>query len=141
MGTTLQTKSFCGLLLLVLAWGCGGKVVVDGEPAGSGGSAGTTGDDAASSAGDTGSSVSSATSSSTGGSGVTCDLLCGGPIGVCGCAGACSDGNMRAVGCGATKGGGASCTCLVNNQVVGMCDDPSLSCGLPGSCCEVVFGL
>lgn len=136
MRTTLPAAAFCGALLV--AWGCGGKVVVDGAPDGSGGSTGATGDDTASSSGGAGSSASS---SGTGGPGVTCDLACGGPIGVCGCAGPCSDGNMRAVGCGATDGGGASCTCLVNNQVVGMCDDPSLSCGLPQSCCQIVFGL
>jgi hypothetical protein len=138
MKKTLRATSFCGVLLVLLAAGCGGKVVVDGEPAGAGGSTGTTGNDTASS---TGGADTSATSSSTGASGVTCDLLCGGPIGLCGCAGPCSDGNMRAVGCGAKDGGGASCTCQVNNQVVGTCDDPSLSCGLPQSCCQIVFGL
>jgi hypothetical protein len=134
---TLQTRSFGSVLLLVLAWGCGGKVVVDGEPDGSGGSPGTTGSDTTSS-----SVAATATSTGTGASNVTCDLLCGGPIGLCACSGQCSDGNMRAIGCGLTDGGpGAACSCLLNDQLVGMCDDPSLSCGLPQSCCQGVFGL
>ncbi|MEO7330700.1 MAG: hypothetical protein ABI193_19145 [Minicystis sp.] len=112
---------FAGVLLFT--GGCGGKVVVDAEPDGAGGSM----------------SASAASGGGDAGSGFTCSLLCGGPVGVCGCAGTCSDGKMRAVGCGATATG-ATCTCSVDEQVVGSCDEASLLCGLPASCCQALFG-
>jgi hypothetical protein len=116
-------------IALLLVWGCGGKVFVDGQAAGAGGSiTGTT-----ESSGDT--------SSTSSGSGITCDLLCGGPVGLCGCSGSCSDGKMRAVGCSGSAASGFQCTCNVDGQTVGTCTDTGLICGLPESCCAKVFGL
>lgn len=112
MATTRLARSFGGALLLLL--GCGGKVFVDTD--GDGGSTtGVIGN-------------------------VTCDLLCGGPTGVCGCEGMCSDGKTRAVGCGGGTGG-IQCTCDVDGQAVGDCTESTLTCGLPGSCCATVFGM
>lgn len=109
--------------------------MVDRAAGGSGGAAtGGSGGSAMSSSGPT-------SSSSTGGSGVTCKLACGGPVGLCGCEGPCSDGKKRAVGCGGDAGSGVSCTCEVDGQVVGTCTEPSLVCELPQSCCAAVFGL
>lgn len=124
----------CGALLLVA--GCGAKVAVDVASGGAGGSAGA----GAGGNGVGGATGSSSTSSSTG-TGFTCEFGCGGPIGLCGCAGQCSDGKMRAIGCGGAGNGGISCTCVVDGATVGTCSSPTLSCGLPGSCCGAVFGL
>ena len=126
MRTNLSARTLGGVLLL--AWGCGGNVVVDELSTGNGGSSteSTTGD---------------TTSSSTpSGSGFTCTLMCGGPVGLCGCAGPCSDGKARAIGCGGAAGSGFSCTCSVDGQVIGTCSQESLSCALPQSCCGLVFG-
>lgn len=127
MKAPLLVMTFSGALLL--AWGCGGNVVVDGAPPGSGGGA----------AGSGGSGTSS-TSNSTSGAGFTCNFGCGGPIGLCGCVGPCSDGKTRAIGCGTTPSG-VTCTCQVDNQEVGQCDQPSLVCVLPESCCALIFSL
>ena len=128
MGPTSRANAF--VCALVLAWGCGGMVVVDstaggGETTGSGGSR-------ASGASSSGSSASS--------SGLTCDFACGGPIGLCGCMGPCSDGKTRAIGCGGDTAGGYTCDCVVDNETIGTCDSPGLACNLPGSCCEAIFG-
>jgi hypothetical protein len=140
MRTTLPARTLGALLLLT--WGCGGNVVVDGSSAGSGGSIpGTGGTGGTGTSSNSGPTSSSATSSSTGESSVTCDFGCGGPIGLCGCTGPCSDGKTRAVGCGGTTESGFSCTCDVNGQVVGMCNEPNLVCDLVQSCCGIVFGL
>jgi hypothetical protein len=138
MGTTLRAGALLGALLLV--WSCGGKVFVDDAPAGSGGSGGKGSSSSGGSTSTSNSSTSASTTSSSG-SGVTCDFACGGPIGLCGCEGPCSDGRRRAVGCGGAPNGGFSCTCQVDGRTVGMCDQPTLNCSLPGSCCEIVFGL
>ncbi len=130
MRTSLLVKAFGGVL--IPAWGCGGKVVVDGEPGGAGG------DGTSSSSGTTSSSATSSSSSSSG-TGFTCDLLCGGPIGICACSGQCSDGKMRAVGCGGASAGGFTCGCSVDGQLVGQCDEPTMNCGLQG-CCWAIFG-
>jgi hypothetical protein len=121
MGTRLPVRAvlaFGGVVLL--PWGCGGNVVVD---------------DVSTSAGGNTTSLTT-----TSGSGFTCDLQCGGPAGLCGCSGSCSDGNMRASACGGSEATGFSCTCSVNQQVVGMCSQSSVACDLPGSCCEAIFG-
>ena len=133
MRTSLLASAFNGALLL--AWGCGGNVVVDGEPAGAGG------DGTSSSSGTASSSAisSSAISSSSSGTGFTCDLLCGGPIGLCACAGQCSDGKMRAVGCGGATAGGFTYACDVDGQMVGQCNEPTMICGVE-SCCWAIFG-
>jgi len=119
MRTTVLAWAVGGALLL--AWGCGGKVAVDGSSPGAGGST-------------TGTGGSTATGS------FTCDFACGGPIGLCGCAGPCSDGRMRAIGCGGASSTGFTCDCVVDGVTVGTCDTPTLSCQLAGSCCEPIFG-
>jgi hypothetical protein len=122
MWTSLVATVF-GVLLFVS--GCGAKVAVDGAAEGGGGAGG---------------SISTSTTSTTETSTVTCDFLCGGPIGVCGCSGACSDGKMRAVACG-DNGTGISCACVVDGVQVAACSSPTLGCGLVGGCCEAAFGL
>ncbi|MFT3774930.1 MAG: hypothetical protein QM820_57010 [Minicystis sp.] len=122
MRTTLPLLALGGALLL--AMGCGAKAVVDGAPLGAGGSPTGTGGNGG--------------STSTGP--FTCDFACGGPVGLCGCAGPCSDGKMRAVGCGGSATTGFTCSCNVDGVMVGTCDSPTLACALPGSCCEAIFG-
>ncbi|MFO0756953.1 MAG: hypothetical protein U0359_10695 [Byssovorax sp.] len=106
--------------------GCGGKVVIDPESQGQGGGA---------------SGSTSSTAGGAGGGSFTCELACGGPIGLCACTGPCSDGKTRAVGCGKMDAGPTVCDCIVDTQMVGTCEEPELTCGLPGSCCAAVFGL
>jgi hypothetical protein len=126
----MKARSAAGILAgaLALVAACGGKVVVDAEPAGAGGgaSSASSGDGAGGSGGDAGSAL-------------TCDQACGGPIGLCGCTGTCSDGKVRGVACGETPTG-ATCSCSVDEEVIGTCDEPSLTCGLPSSCCQAIFG-
>jgi hypothetical protein len=110
---------------LLLTWSCGGKVFLD--PIGESAGGGTGG------AGGSGSTSSASTGS------FTCDFGCGGPIGLCGCAGPCSDGKMRAIGCGGNATTGVTCDCVVDGETVGTCDSPTLACQLPGSCCEAIF--
>jgi hypothetical protein len=123
MRTTLLAVALGGALLL--APGCGAKVAVDLSSSGAGGGSG----------GSTGSGGAGSTSTGA----LTCDFACGGPIGLCGCAGPCSDGKMRAIGCGATPTG-VSCGCVVDGMTVGTCASPVLACQLTGSCCGAIFG-
>ena len=132
--------AFGGALLLVFAWGCGGKVVVDSQPEGTGGNETSSSSGTTSSSSSASSSSSSVSSSSSSGTGFTCDLLCGGPIGLCACGGPCCDGKMRGVGCGGDTASGFTCSCDVNGEIVGQCDETSLICALPQSCCWAIFG-
>ena len=120
MRTILLAMALGGVLLP--ASSCGGKVIVDGSSSGTGGTAGN------------GAGGSTSTGS------FTCDFACGGPIGLCGCAGPCSDGKMRAIGCGGSTATGFTCGCAVDGVTVGTCDSPTLACQLAGSCCEPIFG-
>jgi hypothetical protein len=132
---------------LICVSGCGGNVVVDGNAAGSGGNSGSGGSASLSSSAIGSSAVSSsavsssATSSSASGGSVTCDFQCGGPPGLCGCSGACSDGTTRAVGCKQDATGSVSCSCDIAGEPIGTCTETELVCRLPASCCQSVFGL
>ncbi|APR87720.1 hypothetical protein A7982_13069 [Minicystis rosea] len=120
MRTTLLAMALGGVLLA-----CGGKVAVDGSFSGTGGSTGGAG----------GNGVGGTTATGP----LTCDFLCGGPIGLCGCSGPCSDGKLRGIACGGSTPIGVGCECIVDDVSLGMCDSPTLTCQLAGSCCEALF--
>jgi len=137
----LSAKFTLGAVTLIVAAGCGGKVIVDGvsdADAGGGGAGGSLNSTGTTTGHGTTTTGTTGTTSSTGSGSLVCESeSCTSKIAPCTCKAICKGVEVSAQCQGA--GDSAACVCLKGNVAVGKCMQFTNSCSITGGCCAQFF--